>query len=198
MRRYVLGLTGGIGMGKSTTAAMFADEGIPVWDADSTVHRLYSAGGAAVGPLSQAFPEALVDGAIDRAALKARIAADPTALKRIESIVHPLVGQDRADFLARTPSGIVLLDIPLLFEGNSASLCDGVAVVSVPPEVQRARVLARGTMTEADLDRILANQMPDAEKRARATWVIDTSTLEGARAKVRAILSGIRETLSDA
>lgn len=103
MRRYVLGLTGGIGMGKSTTAAMFADEGIPVWDADSTVHRLYSAGGAAVGPLSQAFPEALVDGAIDRAALKARIAADPTALKRIESIVHPLVGQDRADFLARTP-----------------------------------------------------------------------------------------------
>ncbi len=198
MRRYVLGLTGGIGMGKSTTAAMFADEGIPVWDADSTVHRLYSAGGAAVGPLSQAFPDALVDGAIDRGALKARIAADPTALKRIESIVHPLVGQDRVNFLARTPARIVLLDIPLLFEGNSASLCDGVAVVSVPPEVQRARVLARGTMTEADLDRILANQMPDAEKRARATWVIDTSTLEGARAKVRAILSEIRETLTDA
>ncbi|WP_323040241.1 dephospho-CoA kinase [Gemmobacter sp.] len=198
MTRYILGLTGGIGMGKSTTAQMFAAEGVPVWDADSTVHRLYSAGGAAVAPLSQAFPEALVDGAIDRGRLKACIAADPAALKRIESIVHPLVGQDRVDFLARTDADIVLLDIPLLFEGTSASLCDGVAVVSVPADVQRARVLARGTMTAADLDRILANQMPDAEKRARATWVIDTSTLDGARAKVRAILSQIRETLSHA
>lgn len=198
MRRYVLGLTGGIGMGKSTTARMFADEGVPVWDADSTVHRLYSAGGAAVGPLSQAFPTAFVDGAIDRGRLKACIAADPSALKRIEGIVHPLVGQDRVDFLARTPADIVLLDIPLLFEGTSATLCDGVAVVSVPAPVQRARVLARGTMTEADLDRILANQMPDAEKRARATWVIDTSTPEGARAKVRAILSEIRASLAHA
>lgn len=198
MTRYILGLTGGIGMGKSTTAQMFAAEGVPVWDADSTVHRLYSAGGAAVAPLSQAFPEVLVDGAIDRGRLKARIAADPSALKRIESIVHPLVGQDRVEFLARTDADIVLLDIPLLFEGTSASLCDGVAVVSVPADVQRARVLARGTMTAADLDRLLANQMPDAEKRARATWVIDTSTLEGARAKVRAILSQIRDSLSHA
>lgn len=198
MTRYILGLTGGIGMGKSTTAQMFAAEGVPVWDADSTVHRLYSAGGAAVAPLSQVFPEALLDGAIDRGRLKTRIAADPSALKRIESIVHPLVGQDRVEFLARTDADIVLLDIPLLFEGTSASLCDGVAVVSVPADVQRARVLARGTMTAADLDRILANQMPDAEKRARATWVIDTSTLDGARAKVRAILSQIRETLSHA
>jgi len=198
MTRYVLGLTGGIGMGKSTTARMFADEGIPIWDADSTVHRLYSGGGAAVAPLSQAFPEALVNGAIDRGALKARIAADPTALKRIESIVHPLVGQDRAEFLAQSTADIVLLDIPLLFEGGSDRMCDGVAVVSVPADVQRARVLDRGTMTPADLDRILANQMPDADKRARATWVIDTSTLDGARAKVRAILSEIREKLRNA
>lgn len=198
MTRYVLGLTGGIGMGKSTTARMFAEEGIPIWDADSTVHRLYSAGGAAVGPLSQAFPEALVNGAIDRGALKARIASDPTALKRIESIVHPLVGQDRAEFLAQSTADIVLLDIPLLFEGGSDRMCDGVAVVSVPADVQRARVLDRGTMTPADLDRILANQMPDADKRARATWVIDTSTLDGARAKVRAILSEIREKLRNA
>lgn len=198
MTRFVLGLTGGIGMGKSTTAQMFADEGIPVWDADSTVHRLYSAGGAAVAPLSEVFPRAEVNGAIDRSVLKAEIAADPSVLKRLEGIVHPLVAQDRMAFLAGSEADIVLLDIPLLFEGTSADLCDGVAVVSVPQAVQRARVLARGTMTEADLDRILANQMPDAEKRARATWVIDTSTLDGAREKVRAILSEIRASLKHA
>lgn len=198
MTRFVLGLTGGIGMGKSTTAQMFADEGIPVWDADSTVHRLYSAGGAAVAPLSEVFPRAVVNGAIDRSVLKAEIAADPSVLKRLEGIVHPLVAQDRMAFLAGSEADIVLLDIPLLFEGTSADLCDGVAVVSVPQAVQRARVLARGTMTEADLDRILANQMPDAEKRARATWVIDTSTLDGAREKVRAILSEIRASLKHA
>lgn len=198
MTRFVLGLTGGIGMGKSTTAQMFADEGIPVWDADSTVHRLYSAGGAAVAPLSEVFPRAEVNGAIDRSVLKAEIAADPSVLKRLEGIVHPLVAQDRMAFLAGSQADIVLLDIPLLFEGTSADLCDGVAVVSVPQAVQRARVLARGTMTEADLDRILANQMPDAEKRARATWVIDTSTLDGAREKVRAILSEIRASLKHA
>ncbi|GGE20344.1 dephospho-CoA kinase [Gemmobacter megaterium] len=198
MTRFVLGLTGGIGMGKSTTAQMFADEGIPVWDADSTVHRLYSAGGAAVAPLSEVFPRAVVNGSIDRSVLKAEIAADPSVLKRLEGIVHPLVAQDRMAFLAGSEADIVLLDIPLLFEGTSADLCDGVAVVSVPQAVQRARVLARGTMTEADLDRILANQMPDAEKRARATWVIDTSTLDGAREKVRAILSEIRASLKHA
>lgn len=198
MTRFVLGLTGGIGMGKSTTAQMFADEGIPVWDADSTVHRLYSAGGAAVAPLSEVFPRAVVNGSIDRSVLKAEIAADPSVLKRLEGIVHPLVAQDRMAFLAGSEADIVLLDIPLLFEGTSADLCDGVAVVSVPQPVQRARVLARGTMTEADLDRILANQMPDAEKRARATWVIDTSTLDGAREKVRAILSEIRASLKHA
>lgn len=195
MRRpFVLGLTGGIGMGKSTTAAMFAKAGVPVWDADAAVHRLYAPGGAAVGPVSAAFPGTLAaDGSLDRAALKRAIAADPGALARLESLVHPLVGADRAAFLAGQTADIVLLDIPLLFEGGSERLCDGVAVVSVPAETQRARVLARGTMSEPDLDRILARQMPDAEKRARATWVIDTSTLDGARAAVQSILTDIRQ-----
>ncbi len=197
-RPFVLGLTGSIGMGKSTTARMFAEEGVPVWDADAAVHRLYAAGGAAVAPLSAAFPAALLAGAIDRGALKAAIAADPGALSRIEAIVHPLVAADRAAFMRDTGADILLLDIPLLFEGSSAALCDGVAVVSVPEAVQRARVLARGTMTADDLDRIIARQMPDAEKRARATWVIDTSTIEGARARVRDILSDIRSRQSHA
>lgn len=189
---FVLGLTGSIGMGKSTTAAMFATRGIPVWDADAAVHRLYARGGAAVAPLGNAFPGAVVDGAIDRAALKRSIVADPDALGRIETIVHPLVSADRADFLARQDAEIVLLDIPLLFEGGLESICDAVAVVSVPASVQRARVLARGTMHEADLDLILARQMPDSEKCARARWVIDTSTLEGANHAVESIIEEIR------
>lgn len=192
MKPYVLGLTGGIGMGKSTTAAMFADLGIPVWDADAAVHRLYAAGGAAVAPLAQAFPPAVRQGAVDRAALKRLIAADPEALRRIESIVHPLVAADRSAFLALQTAPVVLLDIPLLFESGGFTLCDGTATVSVPPDIQRDRVLARGTMTPEDLDRILARQMPDAEKRARATWVIDTTTMESARAAVHSILDEIK------
>lgn len=195
MRRpYVLGLTGGIGMGKSTTAAMFAAAGLPVWDADAAVHRLYSPGGAAVAPVAAAFPGVqAADGGLDRTALKRAIAADPSVLPRLEALVHPLVAADRAAFLADQTADIVLLDIPLLFEGGSERLCDGVAVVSVPAETQRARVLARGTMSESDLDRILARQMPDAEKRSRATWVIDTTTLDGARAAVQSILHDIRQ-----
>lgn len=195
MRRpYVLGLTGGIGMGKSTTAAMFAAAGLPVWDADAAVHRLYAPGGAAVAPVAAAFPGVQADdGGIDRTALKRAISADPSVLPRLEALVHPLVAADRAAFLARQTADIVLLDIPLLFEGGSERLCDGVAVVSVPAETQRARVLARGTMSGSDLDRILARQMPDAEKRRRATWVIDTTTLDGARAAVQSILHDIRQ-----
>lgn len=198
MRRYVLGLTGGIGMGKSTTAAMFAAEGVPVWDADAAVHRLYARGGAAVAPLAAAFPRSIVEGAVDRAALRAILAEDREALSRLEAIVHPLVAADRQAFLEEAEAPIVLLDIPLLFEGNSADLCDGIVVVSAPAAVQRARVLSRGTMSEADLERILARQMPDAEKRARATWVIETVSLEAARAEVQKILSEIRKQLSDA
>lgn len=191
MRPYILGLTGGIGMGKSTTAAMFADLGVPVWDADAAVHRLYAPGGAAVAPMAAAVPGSISDGAVDRAALKRAIAADPAVLRRIESIVHPLVATDRAAFLAGQTAPVVLLDIPLLFEGGGDRLCDGVAVVSVPPEVQRARVMARGTMTPGDLDRILAHQMADADKRARATWVIDATTMDSARAAVQSILHQI-------
>lgn len=195
---YILGLTGGIGMGKSTTAAMFSAAGVPVWDADAAVHRMYEPGGAAVEPLSALIPEALQQGQIDRAALKAAITRDATLLRRIEQIVHPLVAADRQAFLATTDAPVVVLDIPLLFEGSGHELCDGIAVVSAPPAVQRARVLARGTMSEADFERIHSLQMPDAEKRDRATWVIETISLEVAQAKVDQILSEIRQGLSDA
>lgn len=199
MRRpFVLGLTGSIGMGKTTTARMFADAGVPVWDADAAVHRLYSSGGAAVGPVGRIFPGAVTDGAVDRQALRGLIAADPSVLPRLESIVHPLVAADRSAFLSAQDGDIVVLDIPLLFEGGSQSLCDAVAVVSVPASVQRERVLARGTMSAADLDRILARQMPDSDKRARADWVIDTSTMDTARAGVQSILRSIRQRLHHA
>ena len=201
-----LGLTGSIGMGKSTTAAMFAARGVPVWDADAAVHTLYGQGGAAVAPLSRAFPEALdgaldkaLDGALDRGAisrerLKAVIAADPAALARIEAIVHPLVAAHRAGFIAgagQSGARLVLLDIPLLFETGAEATLDGTITVSAPPEVQRARVLARPGMTEAHFAMILGRQMPDAAKRARSTWVIETTTPEAAEAAVDRILSDI-------
>jgi dephospho-CoA kinase len=198
MKPFVLGLTGGIGMGKSTTAAMFAARGVPVWDADAAVHRLYAPGGAAVAPMAAVFPGAVFEGAVDRGALRRIIASDPAALPRIEAVVHPLVAADRAEFLARQTAPILLLDIPLLFEGGNDRLCDGVAVVSVPPDVQRARVLDRGTMTPEDLDRILSRQMPDADKRARATWVIDTTTMDSARNAVHSILDQILSGRTDA
>lgn len=198
MKPFVLGLTGGIGMGKSTTAAMFAARGVPVWDADAAVHRLYAPGGAAVAPMAAVFPGAVSEGAVDRGALRRIIASDPAALPRIEAVVHPLVAADRAEFLARQTAPIILLDIPLLFEGGNDRLCDGVAVVSVPPDVQRARVLDRGTMTPEDLDRILSRQMPDADKRARATWVIDTTTMDSARNAVHSILDQILSGRTDA
>ena len=189
----VLGLTGGIGMGKSTTAAMFAEAGVPVWDADAAVARLYAPGGAAVAPLAAAFPDAVREGAVDKGALRARIAADPAILERLNAIVHPLVAEDRAAFLEGRagPAGhdaLVLLDVPLLFETGLDAACDKTAVVSVDAATQRARVLARGTMTEEELAAILSRQMPDVEKRARADYVIPTDTMEGARAAVAAIL----------
>jgi len=186
-----LGLTGSIGMGKSTTARLFAEEGCPVWDADAAVHRLYAQGGAAVAPIGAAFPDAITDGAVDRGRLRAIIAEDPRALGRIEEIVHPLVAQDRAAFVAAQDAAVVVLDIPLLFETGGAAEMDAVAVVSAPPETQRARVLARGSMTEADFEAILARQVPDREKRARADYVIITDTIEHARAQVRAVLDDL-------
>lgn len=187
-----IGLTGSIGMGKSATAQIFRDLGVPVWDADATVHKLYAKGGAAVAPMQAAFPDAITDAGVDRAKLKAIITADPAALRRIEVIVHPLVAADRADFIAQT-DGIVVLDIPLLFETGAAALMDVVVVVSIDAETQRARVLDRGTMSEAQFETILAKQLPDAEKRAQADYVIITDTPDHAKRQVQALLTKIRD-----
>lgn len=185
---FVLGLTGGIGMGKSTAAAMFVERGHPVWDADAAVHRLYAPGGAAVAPVGQAFPGSVVDGAIDRAVLKAALMIDPTGLKTLETIVHPLVRQDRAAFLrenARAP--IVVLDIPLLYETGAEAQMDGVAVVSTDEATRRARVLARAGMTDETLDLILSRQLADEDRRARADWIIPSHSLDAAAAAVDSI-----------
>lgn len=195
---FRLGLTGSIGMGKSTTAKLFAEAGCDVWDADAAVHRLYSKGGAAVGPMGAAFPEAIVNGEVSRAALKEIISRDENALRRIESIVHPLVGEDRAAFIARSGSDIVVLDIPLLFETGGNARVDAVAVASIDAETQRARVLERGTMTEAQFEAILSKQVPDTEKRAKADYVIITDTVEHARVQVQNVIADIRKRLGDA
>jgi dephospho-CoA kinase len=189
---WLLGLTGSIGMGKSTTAQMFRDEGIPVWDADAAVHRLYERAGAAVGPVGAAFPEAVLDGGISRDALKKIIAADPSALGRLEKIVHPLVAQDRAAFIAANSAPLIVVDIPLLYETGAEAWLDSVLVVSVSPEAQRARVLARPGMTEAQFQAILSRQMPDEEKRRRADHLIETTTMDEARAKVRALIDELK------
>lgn len=195
---YVLGLTGSIGMGKSTTAQMFAAEGVPVWDADAIVHKLYAAGQPAMMALAGILPTAIVNGAVCRQQLRKLIAGNPANLDLIQNAVHPLVAANRAEFLAAPASDIVLLDIPLLYETKTDTLCDGVVVVSAPANVQRARVLARGQMTEAEFDLILSRQMPDAEKRARATWVIETMSFDLARSAVRAILLDIRQRIAHA
>jgi dephospho-CoA kinase len=183
-----LGLTGSIGMGKSTTAQMFRDAAVPVWDADATVHRLYAKGGAAVSPLGDFFPDAVIDGTVSRDKLKHIIAVDPAALAKIEHIVHPLVAADRRSFVANHDAPLLVFDIPLLYETGADSWLSSVLVVTVPPAVQRDRVLARPGMTLQHLDQILQRQMPDAEKRARADHVIETLTLDGTRAAVQELI----------
>jgi dephospho-CoA kinase len=193
---FVLGLTGSIGMGKSTTAQMFAEEGLPVWDADATVHRLYQPGQPAALAVKSLFADAIgPDGSVNRATLRTQIQADPTALDRLNAAVHPLVAADRADFIAaHKDAEIILLDVPLLYEIGLDKACDAVAVVSAPPEVQRQRVLDRGQMTEAEFQTILARQLPDADKRKRADYIIPTTSLEAARQAVKDVLASIRRT----
>ena len=195
---YRLGLTGSIGMGKSTTAKFFTAEGCAVWDADAAVHRLYGPGGLAVMPMEVVFPKAVLDGAVSRDVLKEIIGADSSALAEIEKIVHPLVAADRAQFAETATSDILVFDIPLLFEKGSEDMMDSVVVVSVDEATQRARVLERGTMSAAQFDAIKAKQMPDVEKRARADYVVTTDTLAGAEAQVKAIVKEIRARLTDA
>jgi len=191
---FVLGLTGSIGMGKSTTAAMFRDEGLPVWDADAAVHALYAPGGAAVPKIAGLVPEAVVGGAIDRSRLREALEADPALFPRLEAIVHPLVAEDRQRFhrATRGQSDMVVLDVPLLFERGIDRDCDGVAVVSASAQTQMARLLARPGLDRAGAEMLLSRQMPDAEKRARARWVVPTETLEEAGAAVRGIIAEIR------
>ena len=188
----VLGLTGSIGMGKTTTAAMFRNAGAPVYDADASVHVLYAAAGAAVRPVGQAFPGVVVHGAVDRALLSARVTGDPAALRTLETIVHPLLGRHRADFLdqARLQGArVAVLDIPLLFETGAQALVDAVVVVSAPLQLQHSRVLARPGMDQAKLDTLIARQTPDHEKRRRADFLIDTGEgLDAARGQVDSIL----------
>lgn len=182
---FRLALTGSIGMGKSTTADMFRDRGIPVWDADETVHRLYAQGGAAVGPISDLVLGVDVDGAIDRERLRGAIRTDPDLLRQLEAIVHPLVAADRAAFCSEHAAApLIVLDIPLLFETGGETAVDGVLVVSTDADTQRARVMARPGMTEDLFAQILSRQVPDAEKRSRADFVIETRTLEQTRLAV--------------
>ncbi len=189
----ILGLTGSIGMGKSTTAKLFAEAGVPVYDADAAVHQLYE--GEAAPAIEAAFPGTTVYGKVDRPKLSARVVHDPAAIKQLEQIVHPMLGASRQKFFAEAEAAkapVVVLDIPLLFETGGEKRVDAVVVVSTSPELQRERVLARGTMDEAKLDAIIAKQTPDAEKRKRADFVVDTSYgLEPVRAQIAHILAEV-------
>ena len=189
---FRLGLTGSIGMGKSTTAAMFAAAGVPVWDADATVHRLYAKGGAAVAAIAVICPQAIENDNVSRETLKREIAKTPTLLQKIESAVHPLVAADRAEFLVTATADIVVLDIPLLFEKSSQGEFDATLLVTAPPYLQRERVLARPGMTEQQFDSILARQMPDAEKRGLATHIVETLDLAATQAYITALIAHIR------
>jgi len=187
----VLGLTGSIGMGKSTTAKLFAEAGVPVYDADATVHKVYE--GEAVPAIEAAFPGATADGKVDRARLSAQVVNDPTAIKRLEGIVHPMLRAYHQKFLddaEQSGAPVAVVDVPLLYETGGEKRVDAVVVVTTTPEIQRERILARANMTQEMLDTILARQLPDAEKRKRADFVVDTSHgLDPVRARIRDILT---------
>lgn len=189
----ILGLTGSIGMGKSTTAKLFMEAGVPVYDADAAVHKIYE--GEAAPAVEAAFPGTTTGGKVDRAKLSARVVKDPAAIKQLEQIVHPMLGASRQKFLqAAEQSGapVVVMDIPLLYETGGEKRVDAVVVVSTSPEAQRERIMARGTMTSEALDAILARQLPDAEKRKRADFVVDTSHgLDPVRTAIRDILAEV-------
>jgi dephospho-CoA kinase len=189
----ILGLTGSIGMGKSTTAKLFAEAGVPVYDADATVHKVYE--GEAAPAIEVAFPGTTVDGKVDRAKLSAKVVHDPAAMKLLESIVHPMLRSYYQKFLddaERSGVPVAVMDVPLLFETGGDKRVDAVVVVTTSPELQRERILARGTMTSETLDSLLARQMPDAEKRKRADFVVDTSHgLDPVRAQIRDILDQV-------
>ncbi len=190
---FILGLTGSLGMGKSTTAKFFAEEGVPVHDADAVVHRLYE--GEAAAPIEAAFPGSTRGGKVDRAKLGERVLGDPAALKKLEAIVHPLVAAARERFLAeaaRSGAEVAVLDIPLLYETGGEARCDAVVVVTAPAEMQRARVFERPGMSEEKLAALTAKQLPDAEKRARADFIVDSGQgFEAARQQVREILAQV-------
>ena len=186
----ILGLTGSIGMGKSTTAKLFAEAGVPVYDADATVHMLYE--GEAAPSIEAAFPGTTVDGKVDRARLSARVVHDPAAMRQLEQIVHPMLGASRQKFLhdaEQSGASVAVVDVPLLFETGGEKRVDAVVVVTTTPEIQRQRILARDNMTGEKIDAILARQLSDAEKRQRADFVVDTSHgLDPVRARIRDIL----------
>jgi dephospho-CoA kinase len=194
---YLIGLTGSIGMGKTQTAALFEEEGVPRYDADAAVHGLYEVGGAAVGPIGELFPEAVRDGAVDRAALGRIVLKDGAKLAALEKMVHPLAGATQVDFLnAQMAAGAthVLLDIPLLFETGGHEFVDCVVVVSAPPDIQRARVLERPGMTEEKFADILGKQVPDSDKRAAADFIVDSSvSVADAHRQVKEILAAVRD-----
>ena len=197
---FILGLTGSIGTGKTTTAAMFADAGAMIWSADEAVARLYSPGGGAENAVGQLCPEAVREcgSGVDKTVLRSRLAAEPGLLKRLEDIVHPLVARDRESFIQdanRDGADLIVLEIPLLFETGARDQFDAIAVVSVPADEQRRRVLGRGTMSEQQFDSLLTRQMPDAEKRNLADYVIETTSFEKASEGVRGVLEEIKEKI---
>ena len=195
---FKLGLTGSIGMGKSTTARIFADQGCGIWDADAVVHKLYGENGAAVAPLAAIFPQVLKKQTICRTAIKQLISDNSEALKQIENIVHPLVVRDRQLFIEQAKQAVLVFDIPLLYETHSQHQFDAVACVYISPEEQRRRVMDRGTMTAAQLDYILSKQMPIAKKRELSHYQIKTDSLVHVMAQVSVILADIREQVVDA